>query len=190
MADSVVLQVSFNPQAPNQNWNGNEDCEETSITMANTFLTGSKEDKLPIDAAQSAINNLKKWETANLGYNANTGVDPTGKMAERAFNLHIEQIQNYTEDKFKKALTAGHPILLPINAKLLKAAQYAGDEPTYHMIVIRGFKGDTFIINDPGTNNGDGNEYSFDVLKNAGTNWDQPTKTMNQNSKIALVVSK
>jgi uncharacterized protein YvpB len=187
---TLILQVPFSPQAPNQNWSRNEDCEETSITMANAFLTGSTEDKLPINAAQNAINNLKRWEGENLGYNANTGVDATTKMAEGAFNLHIQQIENYTADDLKKALVKGHPILLPINAKLLKSAQYEDNGPTYHMIVIRGFRDNTFIVNDPGTNKGNGNEFSFEELKNAGADWNQMTKTIDPNSKIALVVSK
>src|SRR5579863_5518926 len=71
---TLILQVPFSTQAPDDSWSRNEDCEETSITMANAYLTGSTEDKLPPAAAQNAINNLKAWENANLGYNANTGV--------------------------------------------------------------------------------------------------------------------
>ena len=164
---TLILQVPFSAQAPTNNWSRNEDCEETSITMANAFLTGTTEDKLPAAAAQNAINNLKAWEQTNLGYNANTGVDATTKMAEGAFGLTITQIQNFTEADLKNALAGNHPILLPINAKFLGSPQYAVDGPTYHMIVIRGFKGDTFIVNDPGTDNGDGNEYSFDILQKA-----------------------
>ena len=187
---TVILQVPFSTQAPNNNWNRNEDCEETSITMANAFLTGSKEDKLPTDAAQNSINNLKTWEQNNLGYNQNTGIDATTKMAAGAFGLTINQEQNFTESDLKNAINAGHPILLAINAKLLPHTHYVNGGPLYHMIVIRGFKGDTFIINDPGTNDGDGNEYSFSVLQNASADWNQSTKTINPNRKFALVVSK
>lgn len=187
---SLILAVPFTPQAPKDNWSRNEDCEETSITMANAFLTGSMEDKLPEAASQNAIDNLKKWEGLNLGYNQNTGAEATAKMAEGAFNLKITQIPNYTEEDLKRALTNNHPILLPINAKLLGSQQYRDNGPTYHMIVIRGFKGDTFIVNDPGTNLGSGNEYSFTVLKNASADWDNANRTMDPTRKIALIVSK
>ena len=132
----------------------------------------------------------KIWEQKNLGYNANTAVDATTQMAEGAFGLKITQIPNFTEDDLKSALLNNHPILLPINAKLLGSPQYAIDGPTYHMIVIRGFKGDTFIVNDPGTDNGDGNEYSFAILQKASADWNNTTKTIDSNRKIALVVSK
>ncbi len=186
----VILQVPFSAQAPTNNWQRNEDCEETSITMANAFLTHTTEDRLPANAAQEAINNLKKWEEANLGYNANTGADATTKMAEGAFNLKIKQISNYTEEDLKRELFSKHPILLPINAKLLGSPQYINDGPTYHMIVVRGYKGDVFIVNDPGTQGGDGNEYSFDILKKASADWNQTTKTIDSTRKIALIVSK
>lgn len=186
----VILRVPFSAQAPTDNWSRNEDCEETSITMANAYITGTTEDKLPAAAAQEAINNLKKWEAANLGYNANTGADATTKMAQGAFGLKITQIPDFTEADLKNALTNNHPVLLPINAKLLGSPQYRDNGPTYHMIVLRGFKGDTFIVNDPGTNNGDGNEYSFEVLKKAAADWNQTTKMIDTTRKIALVVSK
>lgn len=187
---NLILQVPFSAQAPTNNWARNEDCEETSITMANAFLTGTTEDKLPASAAQNAINNLKMWKEANLGYNINTGVEATTKMAEGAFGLKIKQLPNFTIDELKQALINKHPILLPINARMLGNKQYENDGPTYHIIVIRGFKGNTFIVNDPGTNNGDGNLYSFTVLQKASADWNNITKTMDPTRKIALVISK
>jgi hypothetical protein len=187
---SLILHVPFSAQAPTDNWSRNEDCEETSITMANAFLTGTTEDKVPAAAAQEAINNLKKWEGSNLGYNANTGADATTKMAEGAFGLKINQIPNFTEADLKKELSAHHPILLPINAKILGSPQYFDNGPTYHMIVLRGYKGDTFIVNDPGTNNGDGNEYSFKILLKASADWNNAAQKIDTTRKIALIVSK
>ncbi len=185
-----ILQVPFSPQAPTDNWNRNEDCEETSIMMANAFLTGNKGNVVPARDAQEAINNLKKWEQANLGYNIDTGADATTRMAEGAFGLNVKQIVNFREDDLKRELLEGHPILLPINAKFLGTQQYVNGGPTYHMIVIRGFKGSTFIVNDPGTNNGNGNEYSFDVLKKAAADWNHASNAMDPNRKMALVLSK
>ncbi|MFA6252654.1 MAG: C39 family peptidase [Patescibacteria group bacterium] len=188
--NSFVLQVPFSAQAPTDNWSRNEDCEETSLAMVDTFLKGNTQDNITASPAQTAIDNLKKWEQANLGYNADTGASATTKMAEGALGLKIKQIQDYTELDLKTELLKGHPILLPINAKLLNSPQYIEDGPTYHMIVIRGFRGHTFIVNDPGTNAGEANEYSFATLQKASADWDHVTKTMNAKRKIALVVSK
>ncbi|HEV8601315.1 MAG TPA: C39 family peptidase [Patescibacteria group bacterium] len=187
---TVILQVPFTSQAPNNNWSRNEDCEETSITMANAYLSGRTEDKLPAEPSQGSIDILKKWEQANLGYNADTGADATTRMAEGGFGLKVRQIKDFTAQDLKDELTLKHPILLPINAKLLGSPQYKNDGPTYHMIVLRGFKGDRFIVNDPGTDSGDGNEYSFSTLKKAAADWNHVTNKMEPDRKIALVVSK
>src|SRR6185369_12908370 len=70
---AVILQVPFTSQAPNGNWNRNEDCEETSITMATAFLNGQTGNTMSAGDAQRAINQLKSWENINIGYNMNTG---------------------------------------------------------------------------------------------------------------------
>lgn len=187
---NFILQVPFSAQAPTDNWSRNEDCEETSLVMVKAFLDGNTEDKLPAALAQEAINYLKKWEQENLGYNADTGADTTTRMARDAFGLKVKQIKDYSEANLKTELINGHPILLPINAKLLNSPQYLKDGPTYHMIVITGFKGHTFIVNDPGTDDGDGQEYSFSVLRKASADWINATKKMDPKRKIALIISK
>lgn len=187
---AFTLQVPFSAQAPTDKWSRNEDCEETSIVMAYTFLNGNTDATLPPTATQEAINSLKRWEQANLGYNADTGAIATSKMAEGAFGLKIKQIKNFTETNLKTALINGHPILLPINAKLLGSPQYLENGPTYHMIVIKGFRNDIFIVNDPGTDRGESQEYSFAVLQKASADWDNVSKKIISTNKIALVVYK
>lgn len=187
---SFILAVPFSAQAPSNNWTRNEDCEETSLAMVNAFLNGNTKENISALPAQTTIDNLKKWEEKNLGYNADTGANTTTRMAQDALGLKIKQIPNYTALDLKKELLKGHPILLPINAKLLGIAQYLEDGPTYHMIVIRGFRGDIFIVNDPGTNNGEGNEYAFSVLQKASADWDNALQKMDSTRKIALIVSK
>lgn len=190
ISNTVILDVPFSSQAPTDNWDRNEDCEETSITMVNAYLTGNRQNQLLASDTQEAINNLKKWEGLNLGYNMNTGADATTRLAEGAFNLKVKQIFNFTEADLKIALTNNYPILLPINAKLLGNNNYINGGPLYHMIVIRGFKNHTFIVNDPGLSAGNGNEYSFDILKKAAADWNQVTKSMDNTRKIALIIYK
>lgn len=187
---AVILQVPFTSQAPNGNWNRNEDCEETSITMAMAFLNEQTGDKIPAGDAQNAINQLKAWENTNNGYNADTGASATMKMAEGAFGLQVTELFDYSEVDLKKALSENHPILLPINAKLLNNPKYLNGGPLYHMILLRGYHNGKFIVNDPGTESGDGNEYTFSTLKNAAADWDIATQTMDMTQKIALVLSK
>ena len=85
----VILQVPFTSQAPNGNWDRNEDCEETSIVMATAFLNNQTGNTMSVSDAQKAINQLKAWENINQGYNENTGADAIKKMAEGAFGLNV-----------------------------------------------------------------------------------------------------
>ncbi len=185
----VVLQVPFTTQAPTDKWDRNEDCEETSISMANAFLNGQTQDRMSAGDALNAINNLKQWENANIGYNLNTGADATTAMAKGAFKLNVTQIKDFSKHDLQKALAKGHVVLLPINAKLL-GNTYTDNGPTYHMIVVRGYNEKEFIINDPGTNSGNGNTYTFETLKAAAADWDQSKHAMDPTRKIALILSK
>lgn len=187
---TLVLPVPFSAQAPTDKWDRNEDCEETSIMMANAFLSGTTENEVPAEEALKAINNLKIWEQANLGYNADTGAAATTRLAEGAFAMKVRQIKDFTEQDLKQALGDQQPILLPIDARVLNNPKYQNGGPQYHMIVIRGYSDKGFIVNDPGTNEGNGNVYSFEVLKTAAADWNQATQSLEPNNKIALVLSK
>ena len=187
---ALNLDVPFTDQAPTGKWDRNEDCEETSITMANAYLNGNHDADLPPAVAQKYINSLKTWEGENIGYNANTGAYATSHMAEGAFRITVKQIKDYTEDDLKRALVDGHVVLLPINARLLGNPTYLNNGPLYHMIVVRGYTADGFIVNDPGTVDGDSNVYSFATLHNAAADWNSSAQTMDSTIKIALVLSK
>ncbi len=187
---TLNLAVPFTDQAPTGNWDRNEDCEEASITMANAFLNGNHDTTLPSDVALTYITSLKNWEAANIGYNANTGAYATSSMAEGAFGITVRQIANYTENDLKRALADGHVVLLPINAQLLGNTTYLNGGPLYHMIVVRGYNTSGFIVNDPGTTDGNSNAYSFATLHNAAADWNNSAKIMDSTIKIALVLSK
>jgi len=187
---SQILQVPFTAQAPTNNWSRNEDCEEASITMANAYLNGQTQDRMSAQDAQSAISELKKWEGVNAGYNANTGADATMHMAQGAFGILVTQIKDYTEQDLKNELNKKHVILLPINARKLGNPKYETSGPLYHMIVVRGYNEKEFIVNDPGTDSGDGNVYTFETLKNAAADWDNTAQAMDPTRKIALILSK
>ncbi len=186
----LTLAVPFTVQDLTGKWDRNEDCEEASITMANAYLNGNKDNKLPPAVAQEYINSLKRWEEANLGYNADTGAYATSRMAEGTFGIKVKQIKNYTETDLKKELIKNHVILLPINARLLGNPTYTESGPFYHMIVVRGFNGSDFIVNDPGTEQGNGMVYSFETLKRAAADWNNSAKIMDSTIKIALILSK
>ena len=187
---TLLLPVPFTVQDLTGKWDRNEDCEEASIAMANAYLGGNKDDKLSATVAQEYISALKRWENTNLGYNADTGAYATSRMAEGTFGITVRQIRDYTETDLKKELAKNHVILLPINARLLGNPNYAESGPTYHMIVVRGYNASGFIVNDPGTEQGNGQVYSFETLKKSAADWNNSAKIMDSTIKIALILSR
>jgi uncharacterized protein YvpB len=186
----LLLPVPFTVQAPTGKWDRNEDCEEASIAMAQAYFEGNREDRLTVTLAQEYISKLRAWETTNIGYNADTGAYTTSRMAEGTFGITVQQIKDYTEKDLKKELAKGHLVLLPINARLLGNPTYAESGPTYHMIVVRGYDASNFIVNDPGTQEGNSTVYSFDILIKAAADWNNSAKIMDPTIKSALILSK
>lgn len=190
LPSELNLDVPFTDQAPTGKWDRNEDCEEASIAMAQAYLTGDTENLLPSAGAQSYISRLRAWENANIGYNRDTGAYATSRMAEGTFGLKVQQIHNYTKNDLKRALAKHHVVLLPIDARKLQSQQYTNSGPTYHMLVVRGYDPDSFIVNDPGTSDGNGVKYSFETLFDAAADWNNATQMMDHTIKIALVLSR
>lgn len=186
----VILPVPFTAQAPTDNWTNNKDCEEASITMAYAYLTGNTTENIPATIALGAIATLKRWEQSTIGYDADTGADETSRMAKEAFGLNVRQIHDYTENDLKRAIANRQVVLLPINARLLGNPQYKDTGPTYHMVVVRGYSDAGFIVNDPGTDAGNGNVYTFETLQKAAADWNNVTQMMEPARKIALVISR
>jgi len=194
--ETLNLAVPFTVQALNNNWTRNKDCEEASIAMANAYLSGNRDEVLQPDVAQKYIDAVKQWEAVNTASNANTGNEDTGAyatsdMAKGTFGIKVKQIRDYTESDLKQALVQGHVILLPINARLLGNPTYQESGPFYHMLVVRGYdtNGD-FIVNDPGTNQGNGQIYSFSTLYKASGDWNNQSQGIDSTIKIAIILSK
>lgn len=183
-----ILSIPFTPQAPTGNWEDNKDCEEASIAMVKAYYEGKRVSVRPPDAVES-IKKLNDWEKANLGFYRDTGAEDTARMAREVYGFRTNIIADYTAEDLKKEIRAGNPILLPINAGLLNNPKYVGQEPFYHMFVIKGYSDDLFIVNDPGTESGSDNVYSFETLWNAAADWNQGAQAMDPGVKVALVLT-
>ncbi|MEK7073007.1 MAG: C39 family peptidase [Patescibacteria group bacterium] len=63
----------------------------------------------------------------------------------------------------------GHPIIVPVYAPALKNPHYENGGPDYHVLVLTGYD-DTdgvFIVNDPGTKDGEGLRFPYDTFMSA-----------------------
>lgn len=184
------MTVPFTTQAPTGNWEGNKNCEEASAVMAAAYLHGDTRDEMPADFAQQEISKLVQWEENHFHYNADTGAAETAQMIEGALQLKTSIIHDFTEDDLKKNLLSQQVILLPLNAQILATDHYSDLHPTYHMVIIHGYNSKGFLVHDPGTTKGKNNLYTFEELKKAAADWDNPHQRMDQGKKVAIVVSK
>jgi hypothetical protein len=182
------LPVPFTTQAPTGNWEGNENCEEASAIMANSYLRGTRGGTLPAVTVQDQITRLRNWERENFGYDANTGIEETARMIGAVFSLQTELINDYSADDLKRALYNHHPVLLPLNAHILNTEKYPTESRLYHMVVVRGYNEQGFIIHDPGTVSGSDNIYTFNQLKQAAVDWNSAERKFESGKKSALVV--
>jgi len=186
----LTLPIPFSTQAPNGNWDGNENCEETSAVMANAYLNGNTQEEIPPTDAQKGIDELVQWEQQNFHHNANTGAAETAHMIEAVLHLKTNIITNFTADDLKNAIKNHQVILLPLNAQSLAPDNYPEFQPTYHMVVVTGYENENFTVNDPGTSKGENNKYLFAQLQAASSDWDSANKKIDAAKKLALIVYK
>jgi hypothetical protein len=192
ISQTFSLPIPFTPQAPTGNWDGlhNEACEEAAAIMANAYLTGDSETKIPAATVENQITTLTNWEQQNFGYSLDTTAAETATMIEEVYGLHTHMLTNYSEDDIKQALTNKEVVIIPEDGQDLDNPNYKTPAPIYHMLVIRGFSGDTMITNDSGTKNGLDYPYSFDTIYNSGADWDHSTNTITGRKHLAIIVSK
>ncbi len=189
---TLLLKVPFTPQAPTGNWDEihNEDCEEASAIMANTFYFGPNDVKLNSNYAEGELTRLTDWEQENFGYNLDINSEETVKMIEANFKLHAKIIYSFNEQDIKNELFQNHLILFPGNGQKFGNPNYKQPGPIYHMLIIRGFTASQLITNDPGTRNGLNYPYSFETLYQANGDYDHSTGKVDMGKKNIIVVWK
>jgi hypothetical protein len=75
---------------------------------------------------------------------------------------------------------------VPADGKKLDNPNFKNGGPVYHMLVIKGFTGDKFITNDPGTRLGADFIYTQSNLMYSLADWDE-NKNAATGGKVGLV---
>jgi hypothetical protein len=184
------LPVPYTTQAPDGAWEKNANCEEASAVMAQAYFSGDTREELPATDTLSSMADLVRWEETNLGHSIDTGATEIARMIEENFQLTTKELTQFTEHDLKKELFNNHVLILPVNLKLLGNAKYQGAGADYHVIVIRGYTEQGFLVNDPGTTNGKNNTYSYATLSSAAADWDSANHKLDPSRNVVLVVWK
>ncbi len=172
------LAVPFTSQAPEKNWDQpwQDACEEAALLMLDAYY---KDYGLSPIMARDEILKMIKWEE-NLGWGTSVEIEKVKQMASKYFSLdhlittspnHLRIIENPTIEQIKTSIVKGNPVLVVADGKVLPNPHFRNGGPVYHALIIKGFDGDEFITNDPGTQFGESFKYKYDDLMNAVHDW-------------------
>lgn len=168
LPEKVYLDVPFQVQAPNGNWDAihEEACEEASLLMVYYYINKTK-----ITEGNLELNRILDYESAN-NYGPSITLKALSTIASNYYKLNSGAVHtNISIDDIKNELANGKPVIVGAAGKILPNPNFRGGGPIYHMLVIKGYDTDDFITNDPGTRLGNDFRYTFDDLFNAIHDW-------------------
>lgn len=180
------LDIPFASQAPFADWNMpyQEACEEATAIMTHWYFTG---EALTPKIMDKEILKLVDWENKTFGYYKDTTAEEIARIMREYFGHKDVTVKyDFTIDDIKKALSEGHPVILPAAGKLLGNPNFRNGGPVYHALVIKGYTKDKIITNDPGTRNGADYLYDPKVLMNAAHDWN--AKNILEGRRAIIVV--
>lgn len=188
-SSSINLAVPFTSQAPTKNWEQpwQDACEEASILMVDYFYQNKK---FPgAEQVEYILGPMVDWQIANWGGHHNLPVARVAELVTTTFGYETKIIEDLDADKIKAWLNQGVPVIVPADGHKLANPHFTGDGPDYHMMVIKGYVGDRFITNDPGTQYGADFVYTSENLLMSIGDWDIQ-KTSATGPKLGLVLLK
>jgi len=92
------------------------------------------------------------------------------------------------EEDFKKYLSLGNPIIIPVAGQLLGNPYFTPPGPLYHNLVLVGYNGDRIITNDPGTKRGKGYIYDENVLYKATHDFTGKKENIEKGRKAMIII--
>ncbi|MDP3899938.1 MAG: C39 family peptidase [bacterium] len=165
------LDIPFAAQAPFGEWSDprqQDGCEESSVLMAIYWALGKS--LTPAEAKEKIIA-ISDWEEKNYGnFHDTSAADTYERIVKGYFNYDQAELKNnITLDDIFHELAKGNALVIPFNGQLLHNPYFTPPGPERHMLVIRGYDGDTheFIVNDPGTRHGENFRYDINTFFNA-----------------------
>jgi len=180
---AIFLPVPFTSQAPLNNWAARQHtCEEASLLMVERYLHGDHSGKL-IDpgTADAGINQITTWKPA-----VDLTSQQVGEVAQKYMGFAYKLLPS-DRLNMKQQLALGRPLIVGVRTHGLGNPNYPGyrnhfEDPAYsvsHYLVVIGYEGDNFVLNDPGLTKGKGYHIAFDQLMHAIDDLDQAYPDLN-----------
>ena len=177
--ETYNIQIPYSGQAPFSNWTIHEEsCEEAATYMYHTYLEGLAypNNRVPDAEADTAYRAMKQWEVTNYGSEPDLTMTALGNFAKSYYGYTPTVEHNITADNIKRAISAGHPVVVPVMTHSLQNSMY-GPITVYHVLLIKGYDTTGVITNDAGVGNGPDHHYDWAILWQA---IDAQTAKMNQ----------
>ena len=152
--DEINLAVPFAPQAPHANWDQpyQDACEEAAVIMVAYYISGGS---LNTDKMDSEILKMVAWEEKVFGFFKDTNIAETTKLVNKYYpKLSAQAHYDISVTDIKRELSLGKAVVVLANGRQLNNPYYTAPGPEKHALVIKGFTGDKFVTNDPGTKRG------------------------------------
>lgn len=184
----VNWDVPFTSQAPFGEWDPDhkEACEEASVLMVLRYFEG-KPFESPDDADAALLRLVRKVEM-----DMKLPVDITAQQAATLIalenqDLTVSVVADPTEESIKNVLDQGKLVIVPVAGRMLKNPYFQSPGPPYHMLVVRGYTADGYVItNDPGTKHGNAFPYRWATLLGAIHDWNGGD--VEKGGRVAVVV--
>ena len=188
VVEEINLNIPFTSQAPTANWEQpyQDACEEAALLMVDYYYT-KKEFPHP-EKVEIILQEMIQWQEENWGGHEHLPIIKLKEFVENYFNYKTEIIYDLNVEKIKNYLDRGIPVIVPANGKKLDNPYFSNGGPEYHMLVIKGYLGDNFITNDPGTKRGLNFIYTSENLLYSIADWDIKKSHVNMELKNGLII--
>ena len=189
LPEKILLDVPFTSQAPTTNWDPpyDEACEEASMIMVYNFL---KNQTLNTNQANQQILDIVKFQEKN-NYPIDLTISQMQEIIRDYYNFQSQILENQdiNLENFRKILSQGNPIIIPVAGQELRNPNFSGDGPPFHVLVLIGYdhKKQIFYSHDPGTRKGKNYVYSYQTILNNLHDWTGNKSTIKQGTPKAII---
>lgn len=158
LPESVDLAVPFLEQCQGGVWDEAHvnASEEASLFMVHEFLVPLA----PIDFVDAVLASEKEHGLPSQF----SSIEFASFIESYDESLHATVIEDPTVEEIKTYLYQGTPVLVPTNGDVLQNPFFIAEGLPQHWIVLRGYEGENFFVNDPGTRRGEKYVYSQETV--------------------------